>query len=121
MINVIETNAGGTLVIVALGVFHVTMDTAVTQCATSTVNRHVIGLPEPATHAWMVITGQTVQKRVAADVKLTSVDRTAGNAGTAVRRGGRGPSARRARSVSMASTAPVPVTKTVWMNSYVMP
>lgn len=65
-----------------------------TRRATVTVSRRVNELPVSATHAWMVITGQSVQIHVAPDVELSSVDRITGNAWTAVRRDGRGVSAR---------------------------
>lgn len=118
---VIETDAEETPATAAPDVFQDTSETSVTQCAIVTVSRRVNELPVPATHAWMVITGQTVQIHVAPDVELFSVDRRAGNAWTAVGRGGRGLSARPAQTVSMASTAPVAVTKIVWMNFSVMP
>lgn len=118
---VIETDAEETPASAAPDVFQDTSETSVTQCAIFTVSRRVNELPVPATHAWMVITGQTVQIHVAPDVELFSVDRRAGNAWTAVGRGGRGLSARPAQTVSMASTAPVAVTKIVWMNFSVMP
>lgn len=84
-----------------------------TRRATVTVSRRVNELPVSATHAWMVITGQSVQIHVAPDVELSSVDRITGNAGTAVRRDGLGLSARPAQTVSMTSTAPVAATKIV--------
>lgn len=84
-----------------------------TRRATVTVSRRVNELPVSATHAWMVITGQSVQIHVAPDVELSSVDRITGNAWTAVRRDGRGVSARPAQTVSMTSTAPVAATKIV--------
>lgn len=91
---VIEKDAEETPATAAPGVFQDTSETSVTQFATVTVSRRVNELPVPATHVWMVITGQTVQIRVASDVELSSVDRRAGNAWTAVGRGGRGLSAR---------------------------
>lgn len=91
---VIETDAEETPATAAPDVFQDTSETSVTQCAIVTVLRRVNELPVPATHAWMVITGQTVQIHVAPDVELFSVDRRAGNAWTAVGRGGRGLSAR---------------------------
>lgn len=84
-----------------------------TRRATVTVSRRVKELLVSATHAWMVITGQSVQIHVAPDVELSSVDRITGNAWTAVRRDGRGVSAGPAQTVSMTSTAPVAATKIV--------
>lgn len=89
-----KRNAEETPATAAPVVFQDTSETSVTRRATVTVSRRVNELPVSATHAWMVITGQTVRIRVAPDVELSSVDRITGNAGTAVRRDGLGLSAR---------------------------